>query len=193
MKRTIKLKQRICLYGLSLIIVLLLPCSIMAGNSKLYDLRSKMAEISLLREKIVERHSQTSNLCQKLKERMIELKNEIQKERRASKITSFQEAIDNPRINYNIKLIQKILAYLYRLNAKIQSLNIASEELAFLNQQAEDDLRILETLNDMKIENLMEQIDQASGKYNSEASKLVIEGDKTTLTPAEEIWNEMID
>ena len=70
----------------------------------------------------------------KLKQKIIELKKEIKKERRRSSITSFQEAIRNPRVGYNIKLIEKILVYTSGLHEKVQYLDIAGEELAFLYQ-----------------------------------------------------------
>ena len=128
----------------------------------------------------------------KLKQKIIELKKEIKRERRRSSITSCQEAIRNPRVDYNIKLIQKILVYISRLNEKVQYLDIAGEELAFLYRQAEDDLKILETLSDMKIEKLMGQINQTTHKYQSEAKGLSIDVNGIILSPPEEIWNSII-
>ena len=192
MKANIKLSQQIHGWGLLLITLLLIPGTIMATNSKTATVRNKMAEISSLRQKVIERKVQASKLCEQLKQRIRELEKEINEERRGTKIISFQEAIRNPRIDYNIKLIQKTLSYISRLKEKIQFFNIASEELAFLYQLAEDDLRILETLNDMEIEKVVDQIDKMSGKYQSEASRLVIESDGIVLNPPEEIWESII-
>jgi hypothetical protein len=64
--------------------------------------------------------------------------------------------------------------------------------LAFLYQQAEDDLKILETLSDMKIEKLMGQINQTTHKYQSEAKGLSIDVNGIVLSPPEEIWNSII-
>lgn len=188
MKANIKLSQRIHTWGLLLITLLLIPGTLLANNSKTSTLCSKMAEISSLCQKVMERKAQASKLCEQLKQRIKELEKEIKEEGKGTTINSFQEAIRNPRIDYNIKLIQKILSYISRLKEKIQFFNIASEELAFLYQQAEDDLRILETLNDMKIEKVIDQIDKTSGKYQSEASRLVIDSDGIVLNPPEEIW-----
>ena len=191
-KTDIKLRQKNCIWGLFFIILLLLPGNILANNFKLSDLTNKMAEISSLRNKIIQRQAQASKLIKQLSQTMVELKEEIKGEKRKLRITSCQEAIRNPRVDYNIKLIQKILVYISRLNEKIQYLDIASQELAFLYQQAEDDLKILETLSDMKIEKLMGQIDQIFGKYQSEANRLVIDSDGIVLSPPEEIWESIM-
>jgi hypothetical protein len=192
MKANIKLSQRIHTWGLLLITLLLIPGTILASNSKTSTLRGKMAEISSLRQKVIERKAQASQLCEQLKQRIRELEKEIKGERRGTTIVSFQEAIRNPRIDYNIKLIQKTLSYVSRLNEKIQFFNIASEELAFLYQLAQDNLRILETLKDMEIEKVFDQIDNTSGKYQSEASRLVIDSDGIVLNPPEEIWERIM-
>ena len=192
MKANIKLSQRIHIWGLLLMTLLLIPGTIMATNSKTSTLRGKMAEISSLRHKVIERKVQATKLCEQLKQKIRELEKEIKRERRNSQISSFQEAIRNPRIDYNIKLIQKTLSYVSGLKEKIQFFSIASEELTFLYQLAQDELMILETLNDMKIEKVMDQMDEISGKYQSEASRLVIESDGIVLNPPEEIWESII-
>ena len=191
-KADIKLRQKNRIWGLFFIILLLLPGNILANNFKLSDLTNKMAEISSLRDKVIQRQAQASKLIKQLSQTMVDLKEEIKGEKRKLRITSCQEAIRNPRVDYNIKLIQKILVYISRLNEKIQYLDIASEELAFLYQQAEDDLKILETLSDMKIEKLMGQINQTTHKYQSEANRLVIDSDGIVLSPPEEIWGSIM-
>jgi hypothetical protein len=151
-----------------------------------------MAEISSLRDKVIHRQAQASKLIKQLRQTMVELKEEIKGEKRKFRTTSCQEAIRNPRVDYNIKLIQQILVYTSRLNEKVQYLDIASEELAFLYQQAEDDLKILDTLSDMKIEKLMGQINQTTHEYQSEAKGLSIDVNGIVLSPPEEIWNSII-
>jgi hypothetical protein len=191
-KTDIPLRQKNFIWGLSFILLLLLPGNILADNFKLSDLTNKMAEISSLRDKIIQRQAQASKLIKQLSQTMVELKEEIKGEKRKLRITSCQEAIRNPRVDYNIKLIQKIFVYISRLNDKVQYLDIAREELVFFYQQAEDDLKILETLSDMKIEKLMDQINQTTHKYQSEAKGLSIDVSGIILPPPEEIWNSII-
>ena len=191
-KTDIPLRQKNFVWGLFFILLLLLPGNILADNFKLSDLTNKMVEISSLRDKVIQRQAQASKLIKQLSQTMVELKEEIKGEKRKLRITSCQEAIRNPRIDYNIKLIQKILVYISRLNDKVQYLDIAREELVFFYQQAEDDLKILETLSDMKIEKLMGHINQATHKYQSEAKGLSIDINGIVLSPPKEIWNSII-
>jgi hypothetical protein len=191
MKKRIKLRFRIdvCLYAF--MIFLLLPANVPASTPKTIELRNKMSEILSLREKLTAKQAQAFQLCEKLKGTMRTLEEEIKAEKRSLKIESYHEAIRSPRIHSNIKLIQKLLAYISALDGKIQYLRIGTEELKFLYRQAEDDLRILETLNDMEIQKLMDQITQISEKYHSEVNKLLIDGNGIVLTPSEVIWRNI--
>lgn len=191
MKKRIKLRLRIdvCLYAF--MIFLLLPANVPASNPKTIELRNKMSEILSLREKLTAKQAQAFQLCEKLKGTMRTLEEEIKVEERSLKIESYHEAIRSPRIHSNIKLIQKLLTYILALDGKIQYLRIGAEELKFLYRQAEDDQKILETLNDMEIQELMDQITQISEKYHSEANKLLIDGNGIVLTPPEVIWRNI--
>jgi hypothetical protein len=118
-KVDIKLRQKNRIWGLFFIILLLLPGNILANDFKLSDLTNKMAEISSLRDKVIQRQAQASKLIKQLSQTMVDLKEEIKGEKRKLRITSCQEAIRNPRVDYNIKLIQKILVYISGLNEKV--------------------------------------------------------------------------
>jgi len=191
-KMNIQIKHKNFICGVFLIILLLCPGNIFSNNFKLSDLTHEMTVISSLRDKVIQRQAQASKLIKQLHQTMIELKAEIKGENKKLRTTACQEAIRNPRVGYNIKLIQKILMYISGLSEKLQYLDIASEELAFLYQQAEDDLKVLETISDMKIERLMSQINQTTQKYQPEANGLSIDITGIVLPPPEEIWNRII-
>jgi hypothetical protein len=152
-----------------------------------------MVEISSLCSKLMERRTQAVGLYEKLKRHMETLEIEIENEKKRSQIISYQTAISNLRVDYDIRLIQKIRAYITGLKEKIQYLEVGSEELEFLYQQADDDLKICKTLNDMKIERLMAQVDKIFHKYECEAAKLVLDENAIVPVPAEQIWNEFME
>ena len=191
-KVNIKIRQKNWVCGVFLIILLLLPGRLFPNNFKLSDLTHEMTVVSSLRDNVIQRQAQATKLIKQLRQTMIELKEEIRGENRKLRRTSCQEAIRNPRVGYNIKLIQKILVYISGLSEKVQYLDIASEELAFLYQQAEDDLKVLETLSDMKIERLMSQINQTTHKYQPETNRLSIDVNGIVLSPPEELWHSII-
>ncbi|MBW1701179.1 MAG: hypothetical protein JRJ11_02910 [Deltaproteobacteria bacterium] len=192
MKNNRKYKQRTYVLGLCLIIFLFFTGNTLATNSKSLKLQNKIGAISALREKLITRHATAIELIDKLEILMIELKREIKSKQKQLKITSYQEATRNPRIDYNIKLIQQVLVYISGLKKKIPYLKTGNDELEFLYQQADDNLKIFETLNDMKIEKLLDRINHVSNKYESEANHLLIDIDNIALTSPEKIWDKIM-
>ena len=187
----IKSRQGIYVWGTLFMILICYPSDILANDIKLSELRSKMTEILSLRERLIERQAQAFKLRGQLKEIMMELEEEIGTEKNRLKINSYQAASRSPRIDFNLKLIQKILGYISGLDKKIEYLNIGSEELRFLYRQADDDLKILETVHDIEIDNLVDQINQISKKYQGQDEKLLIDSGDFDLIPPERIWNNM--
>lgn len=187
----IKFKQGIYVWVILFMILICYPSEILANDIKLSELRSKMTEILSLRERLIQRQAQAFRLRSQLKEIMMELEEEIGTEKNRLRINSYQAASRSPRIDFNLKLIQKILGYISGLDKKIEYLNLGSEELRFLYRQADDDLKILETVHDIEIDNLVGQINQISKKYQGQDEKLLIDGGDFDLIPPETIWNNM--
>lgn len=175
------------------VILLVLPASAAATNPKAVALRGKMGEILSLREGLIAKQARASQISGRLRGKMHALEAEIEAARRGSNIASYQAAMRIPRIRYNIKLIQKLLAYLSALDRKIEYLGNGTEKLRFLYRQAEDDLRILKTLNDMDIQKLIDEMTQTSETYQMETRALLIDADGTVLTPPEAIWRDLAD
>ena len=190
--KKIQHKQLINILELFLIVLLLHTGNAFAGQNKQFELRDKIDEILSLREKFVERQAQTLELCEQFKGQIMELSKEIKNEKKRNGADSYQEAVRNPRINYNIKLIQRLLTYICGLNDKIKYIENSNDELKFFYRQADDVLRICETLSDMNIEKLINQIDQKIEMYQPEADKLSIDIDNIGLIPCEKIWNKII-
>ncbi len=192
MKKDVKHKYRACFRVLCFAIPFALAGNVLAGNSKSLGLRNKLRHIQYLREGLSNRHREASELTENLKARMAKFKSEIGSERKRSGVKTFEAALRNPRIDYNIKLIQQILAYISRLDDKISYLKTGKDELEFLSAQADDSLRIFGTLNDMEIDELLDQLNQTSRKYQPEAKKLIIIMENCTRIPAENIWNGFV-
>ena len=192
MKKDVKHKCRDCFTVLCFVIPLVLAGNVFAGNSKSLELRNKLRHIQYLREGLSNRHREASELTENLKARMEKFRSEIRTERKRSGIKTFEEALRNPRVDYNIKLIQQILAYNSKLDEKIRYLKMGNDELEFLVAQADDTLRIFGTLNDMEIDELLDQLNQTSQKYQPEAKKLIIIMENCTRIPAENIWNGIV-
>lgn len=192
MESYVRNRRKICFWGLPLIILFLVTCNAVCFAMSAKELRQKMTEIILLCEKININKSRAIEICRRLEEQNDELTQEINVERRRLRIVSYQEAMSSPRIVYNLKLIQKIELYIYRLKAKILDYQTGDDELKYLYQHIYDDLRIIETLNNIRVEKLMCQAGRLIDKYREEAEKLSIEIDDAELSKPKAIWNGII-
>ena len=169
--------RKICFWGLPLIILFSVTCKAVCFADMAKELRQKMTEIILLCEKININKSQAIEICSKLEEQDNELTQEINVERKRLRLVSYQEAMSSPRIVYNLKLIQKIKLYISKLKAKILDYQTGDDELKYLYQHLYDDLRIIESLNNIRVGKLMCQAGRLIDKYREEAEKLSIEID----------------
>jgi uncharacterized phage infection (PIP) family protein YhgE len=172
---------------------MLFTCNVLASSPKADIIRQKLAEISAVREKMAEKEAQATKMRRKLKEQLKEFKEEIKNEQKRLGIATYEGAIRFPRINYNLRLIQQLLAYISKLDEQIVYYQTSNGNLEFLVQQADDDLRIVETLNDMKVEDLANQIDQVLRRHIPGANKLLIDTEGMVFSAPEKIWNEVIE
>jgi hypothetical protein len=186
-------KSLVLCYGVFLAAMLALPARVDAGTEHASRLKEKIGQIASLRKTLVRQYAQAFELREKLKEQMVELKREVKAEVRSAGTSSYREVISRrPRIAHDLKLLQIILAYVSKLNQKIRLLQTGHDELEFIFQQAEDDLRIKLALKEMDNEGLMRRIDQACGKYEQEAQGLMIKTSDFVPVPTEDLWKTVL-
>ena len=163
-----------------------------ASEQKTSELHRKMAEISSLQQKLSHKISLAVQKQEQLSQRVDELEKEINLEKEQLQIESYLKAIRNPRIEFDLNLIQLLIGYIYRINEKISSFQNGYQTLVFFQQQAQDDLRMIETLNDMEIDELITQINSALDAFFPELSKPVFDAQNIPMKDTEKIWNEII-
>ena len=64
--------------------------------------------------------------------------------------------------------------------------------LDFFFQQAQDDLLMIKTLNDLEIDKLIAQINEVLDEYIPQTSKPMFDVNDVPLKDTEQIWNELI-
>ena len=159
-----------------------------AANTKEYELQQKMADISLLKNQLTNQKSKVIDLREKLYSQKDELINEIFSETKRLRIKSFKSTHRSTRIRYNLELIRELEAYINSFNDKIRYYEIGSDKLSYLHNQADDELRIVQTLSDMKIDALFSQIELVLEQYMPEAHSIIINPDDFVLESQEDIW-----
>ena len=106
----------------------------------------------------------------------------------SQEIHLYSTAVKIPRIKYNIKLIQQLLAYIDRLDQREHYFRTGYETLEYLHQQVNDDLKLIRTLNDLEVDELIEKINAVLDEYLAETKRPLFSIDNIHRRPAEEIW-----
>lgn len=105
---------------------------------------------------------------------------------------SYAEAIRNPRVQYNLKLIQMVSGYTGALDEKIVFFKDSLEQIRFLYRQAEDEFKMMQTLGALENGGLLDRIDRLLIEYRAELKKDLIESARISFRPCDAIWWEIV-
>ena len=189
----IDMKKHLISISLTSLMIHLLFCGLSyASEHKTSELHRKMAEISSLQKKLSQKISLAMQKQEQLNQKVGELEKEIKFEKEQLQIKSYLKAIRIPRIEFDLKLIQLLIGYIYGINEKISSFQNGYKTLVFFQQQVKDDLRMIKTLNDMEIDKLITQINSVLDEILPELSKPVFDAQSIPMKDTEKIWNEII-
>jgi len=185
-------KHLICSNLAALMIYLLLCGPNFASEHKSTALNRKMAEISSLQQSLSQKISLAMQKQEQLKQKVDELEKEIKQEKEQLQIESHLKAIRNPRIEFNLKLIQLLFGYIAGLTEKISYFQNGYQTLDFFRQQAQDDLLMIKTLNDLEIDRLIAQINSILDEFIPELGKPIFDTNDIPSKDTEKIWNDLI-
>jgi hypothetical protein len=161
-----------------------------AGKTE--TLNRALSEITELERNIHARIEEGGALLDKLNEQRELLKKEINQERRRQDISSFHQAVQNKRIDYNLRLVQQLTAYIERLNGSVEYFRAANQLLNFYARQARDDLLMLKTLQDADISGLMSKITTSKDEFEMMLNKPLFNASGPITFSMETIWNDII-
>jgi hypothetical protein len=172
---------------LALLLVLMSLSSIVEANEEGEQLRRTMAEIALLNSQMAQRKADAVGIREALSARLEDIKTEALQVLREKKITTPADALESPRVFYDLLLMAEIEAYIGRFAQKIGYYRVACDRLSYLYQQADDDLKIVNTLSELKIDALVTQTGKILDDYLPEAQTLVIEPATLNMEAPEKI------
>jgi len=185
-------KHLICSSMAALMIYLLLCGPNDASEHKSTELNRKMAEISSLQQLLSQKISLAMQKQEQLKQKVDELEKEIKQAKEQLQIESYLKAIRNPRIEFNLKLIQLLFGYIAGLTEKISYFQNGYQTLDFFRQQAQDDLLMIKILNDMEIDTLIAQINSVLDEFIPELGNPLFDTNDMPPKNTEMIWNAII-
>jgi hypothetical protein len=154
-------------------------------------LRRTMAQIDLLNSQIADRKAEVVAIRETLLQRLRAIKTEALQEIRQKAIKTQAEALDDPKLFYDFKLMAQIRAYRDRYAQKIAYYRVAGDRLSYLYQQAGDALKIVDTLSGMKIDALISQSKKVLDEYLQEAQTIVIHPGSLSVDPPQKIWQTL--
>jgi hypothetical protein len=166
--------------------------AVYATGDKSAELKLKMTEISSLQQSLSDKIAQAREKMDQLEQKNRELSSEVRDQKEQFKIETYQIAITNARIDYNLKLIQLLLGYIDRLHHKIDYFKTGQDMLNFYFLQAQDDLLMIKTLNDLEIEKLVAQINEVLDEYIPQTNKPLFDVKQVPLKDTRQIWNEIV-
>jgi hypothetical protein len=179
--------------GLAILIVGFLICGLGYANEyKTTELNRKVAEMSSLQRGLSNKIALVEEKRVQLKQKMTQLEKEIKEEAERLQIESYLTAIRNPRIEFNLRLINLLFGYVTGLTEKISYFQNGYQTLDFFRQQAQDDLLMIKTLNDMEIEKLVAAINVVLDEFIPELSRPIFDTREVPSKDIEKIWNEIM-
>lgn len=178
----------ICLTGALVLWLTAMAWSPAAANVKKAELEQKIADIALLQNQLRDRMQQSQAILDALNEQQNLVTGEIQVLVRSLNIKTLAKAKDHLRLRSNLELLRMIHAYMDELDAKLSFYQSGRERLGYLRKLAEDDIRMISTLSDLKIDALTTQISLMITRYLPEAHVIQIDPQDVSLTSLEQAW-----
>ena len=177
-----------------LLTVMILICSTDvegASSPKTVELNRKLSEMSSLQISISNRIAVAQKARNKLQKQIDELVSEINQIQDRQHIKSYHAAMKFPRIHYNIELIRQLSAYVDQLNERMMYFHSGNETLIYLHQQVSDDLKLIRTLNDMEVDQLIHKINNVLDEYIPETEAYLITVENIRGDSYEKIWEKV--
>lgn len=188
----IRKKTAACLWILIALCCILISPSMLTANTKTDDLKQKVADMTLLHHQLSDRIEEAKVIREKFRHQRQGLLDEINVLRQTHKFKQFSDADQHLRIHYNMLLIVTMDAYLERIENKIMFFENGQNRLIYLQKLATDDIRMIDTLNDLEIDALTTQISLVISQYLAEAHAIQFQSENITPVAPEKIWASIV-
>ena len=152
---------------------------------------AKLKEAARLRDKLLEKKDEIYKLKIHLQNGIAELEDETHRETQRAKVTSFAQAVQNKRIELNLRTIQRRQNYIRELEKPARWARRGSEELLYLKRKAELDMAVMDIADNVDMDRHMRYISAAIQKYRPSAEKLAVHPQNSELLPLETIWSRI--
>ncbi|MGB9438969.1 MAG: hypothetical protein WCB15_13565 [Desulfobacterales bacterium] len=153
--------------------------------------QAKFEDAGLLRDELLEKKEEIYRLKHHYQNGIADLEDQINRELQKEGITSYREALENRRIELNLRTIQRRRSYIHGLEKPARWIKQGSEELLYLKRKAEFDLQLIDIAGGIDMDRHMQHLGAAIQKYRPSAEKLAVDRENTDFPPLETIWAEI--
>ena len=155
--------------------------------------RSKLEEASRLGDELLAKREEIYRLKLHYRNGIAELKDQIYREIQAAPVSSYEEALQNKRIELNLRTIQRRQIYIQELEKPDRWAHQGSEELLFLKRKTLIDLDMADIAGGVDLARHMRYLNAAIQKYQPSADKLAVDPPPAKQIPLETIWRQIRD
>ena len=129
-----------------------------ADGGKPAELRRALEDIRRAEQTVQARAVQAEALRSHLRQEGEGLKAEIRDEQRRNGAQPYPGAVQIPRVDYNLRLLQRLNGYLEQIDARLAEFQAISVGFERHRERIRDEQRMLRTLKDAEISDLMRQL-----------------------------------
>jgi hypothetical protein len=162
------------------------------AGSEADELRQKIADIGLLKEQLTDRIQQAEGVLAALLTQQRNLVDEVRLLQKSYDMKSYEQVKNFDRARYNIELLRSLTAYADAFTQKIQFYHAGYDKLTYLRQSAQDDIKMIQTMNNFEIDALTTQISLVINTYLRQAHVIQIDPEKIELPSSESVWKKII-
>ena len=192
MKHDTVMKKKWLRHALWLTVLLVAPGAAGgAADFKTAELQRKAEEIASLRIAVSDKVDRAVGMRRQLSGLMQEYVSEINSERNRRRYKSYREAVGNPRVGYDLQLVQQLEAYTAMLDERISYFRKAAEVLEFYFRQVNDDLMMIRTLDDFAVDQLIARINGALDEYVPAVKQKTVRMGQLQFSGSEIIWQRI--
>jgi hypothetical protein len=173
--------------------MLSIPCCEVQANGDIAELQRKIADITLLKKQLGDRQRQAESAIEALLKQDNALTAEARLLISSFKIRSYEDARQNLRLRYDMELLGTIAAFRQAFTEKIRLYQTGQDKLVYLQQLAQDDAKMVSTLNDFQIDALATQISLVINQYLNEAHNIQIDPQAVEPLSSKLIWEHLED
>lgn len=163
-----------------------------AGDDAPAQLEEKMNQIIELQKKLLEKVSLAENIFKQLEEQLSGLAVEIQDERLRAGVLTYDDAVHHQNLDNRLRLAQQLMSYIKQLKAKIDMFRDGSRQLGFLYQEATDDLKIIQTLSHLKLDDFMVRSNRVITYLKAKMEQKLVRADRIRYEHTNSTWEAII-